>query len=113
MPSTSSRHLYLENQYAELRERLERVRRDRNRSDAALDPDFSEQAVQSENDEVLEGLERSLLADLQQIDHALAHLNRGQGDSCEHCGKPIGASRLAAVPHATACIDCVRVAEIS
>ncbi len=111
MHTTNSRHLYLENQYAELRERLQRVRRDRNHTDGALDADFAEQAVQRENDEVLEGLERSLVADLQQIDHALAHLNRGQGDSCEHCGKPIGASRLAAVPHATICIDCVRITE--
>ena len=46
---------------------------------------------------------RSQLAEL---DQALARLAAGQYGTCERCGSPIGAARLAARPAARTCIAC-------
>ena len=43
---------------------------------------------------------------LAQIDAALARLAEGSYGSCDRCGQPIGAARLAARPAATVCIGC-------
>lgn len=90
--------------------RLERIRRDRNHTEAPLVADFPDQAVQRQNDEVLERLEESSRRDLHQIEHALAHLRRGGANRCESCGRPISARRLAAVLHATTCAGCAKKA---
>lgn len=109
-PSTQQRVQRLERQRAELMSRLERIRRDRNHTEAPLVADFPDQAVQRQNDEVLEGLEASSRKDLHQIEHALAHLQRGGANRCEACGRPIPARRLDAVPHATTCAGCAKKA---
>ncbi len=46
---------------------------------------------------------RERLADL---DQALERLRDGSYGTCERCGRPIGADRLAARPAATSCIAC-------
>lgn len=86
--------------------RLERIRRDRTHIDAPLVADFSDQAIQRQNDEVLDRLEDSGLRDLGQVEHALAHLARGGGNRCERCGRAISARRLSAMPQATLCSRC-------
>jgi DnaK suppressor protein len=43
---------------------------------------------------------------LAQIDAALLRLAEGSYGTCENCGQPIGAARLAARPVTTTCIDC-------
>jgi RNA polymerase-binding transcription factor len=40
------------------------------------------------------------------IDAALGRLEAGRYGSCERCGQPIGADRLAARPNALTCIRC-------
>ena len=40
------------------------------------------------------------------FDVALARLAEGRYGSCDRCGQPIGADRLAARPAARTCIDC-------
>lgn len=87
-------------------DRLERIRRDRTHIDVPLVADFSDQAIQRQNDEVLDQLEDSGLRDLGQVEHALAYLARGGGDRCECCGEVIAAKRLAAMPQATLCSKC-------
>lgn len=96
----------LEQTRLELVNRLERIRRDRNHVEAPLVADFADQAVQRENDEVLERLEDSSLQDLGQVEHALAHLRRGGADRCEYCGSAISSQRLAAMPQVTTCAAC-------
>src|SRR5215831_7028700 len=49
--------------------------------------------------------EREHLAD---IDAALARLADGSYGTCQACGQPIGAARLAARPAARTCIGCTR-----
>jgi RNA polymerase-binding protein DksA len=48
---------------------------------------------------------RRRLAD---VEAALARRDVGDYGSCETCGRPIGAERLAARPAARTCIDCAR-----
>ena len=86
--------------------RLERIRRDRDHVDAPLVADFPDQAIQRQNDEVLDRLEDSSLQELGQVEHALAHLERGGANRCECCGRAISSTRLAALPQATTCADC-------
>jgi len=72
-----------------------------------LDPDFGEQAVELEDDEVLEGLGRATLDEITQINTALQRLDNGIYETCVSCGSHIGEARLEAVPYATRCRDCV------
>jgi DnaK suppressor protein len=41
-----------------------------------------------------------------QADAALSRLDDGHYGTCERCGQPIGADRLAARPSATTCVRC-------
>lgn len=43
---------------------------------------------------------------LVQVETALARIRQGQYGQCEHCGKPISAARLRALPYASTCIQC-------
>lgn len=40
------------------------------------------------------------------VEHALARLDDGSYGSCERCGEPIAAARLAALPATRLCISC-------
>ena len=48
---------------------------------------------------------------LEAIDHALERIENGTYGKCESCGREIAEERLEAIPHATRCIDCQRLAE--
>ena len=48
---------------------------------------------------------------LNAIEQALAEAQQGLYGICERCGQPIDPDRLEAVPDATLCIDCQRIAE--
>lgn len=43
-----------------------------------------------------------------QVTRALEKIDEGTYGSCEHCGRPINAARLQALPHALLCMDCKR-----
>lgn len=96
----------LTDKYAELSLRLNRIQSDRMRAEQPLEPDFSEQAVQRENDEVLDRLQSATAADLAQVTHAIARLDTGAYGVCEVCGETIEKERLRAVPQATSCSGC-------
>ena len=93
----------LTERYAEILGRLERIDRDANKP---LDADFEEQAVERENDEVLVALDRSIRAELAQIEKTLARLDKGKYGVCEVCGDPITSKRLEAAPYASRCVVC-------
>lgn len=100
----------LRHRRAEFANRLERIRHDKNRVDGPVSADFNEQVVERENDEVLANLERTTVADLQQMDHALQRVEAGLYPICETCGDRIEMDRLRAMPHATVCAGCLREA---
>jgi DnaK suppressor protein len=89
-----------------LKQRLARYDLHQKRADGPLDPDFAEQAVQVQNDEVVEALEQEVRDHLARVDHALERLHRGLGEVCERCEATIQPARLAALPDTTLCADC-------
>jgi DnaK suppressor protein len=72
-----------------------------------LDADFSEQAIDLADDEMLEGVDDVLRAEAQQIRFALARIDNGTYGVCSNCGKDIPAARLEVQPIATRCVACV------
>ena len=56
-------------------------------------------------------LEESEGVHLAHIDAALTRIEEGSFGTCENCGKAISPERLEAMPWASLCIDCKRLAE--
>ena len=74
------------------------------------DDDFSENAVEAENDEVLDEIEHLALDEIQKIRIALSKIEDGTYGTCRICDKSISPKRLEALPYATRCIDCAEAA---
>lgn len=87
----------------EYRTRVEAIRRDLARSHSA---DSSEQAVERENDEVLEALLAEAEVTLRKVEKARERLREGSYGHCSRCGAVIGAQRLAVMPMAECCVQC-------
>ena len=78
-----------------------------------LDDDFAGQAVDREDDQALDTLESSLLAEIELTRKAIARLGlRGYG-ICTSCGNVIAAERLNALPAAAECISCASTQHIA
>jgi RNA polymerase-binding transcription factor DksA len=94
-----------------LTDRLQRVRADRRHEEGPLSADFEEQAVERENDEVLDGLDALERQERQEIDAAIGRVEAGGFGICEGCEEKIEASRLAVAPSARLCLNCAEAAE--
>jgi RNA polymerase-binding transcription factor DksA len=70
--------------------------------------DWEEQAIQRQNDEVLEHLGVSERSEVDQLRAALARLDGGRYGQCERCGREISSERLAALPATPICVDCAQ-----
>lgn len=92
--------------YSEIQQRLGKIRNEVRHVNQPLHADFAEQAVEAENDQVLDALDHSIRAEMEQIENTLARMDEGLYGVCEACGKPIAAKRLKALPHAVRCIHC-------
>ncbi|MDX2033798.1 MAG: TraR/DksA family transcriptional regulator [Blastocatellia bacterium] len=92
--------------YGEIRERLLKIEGNIRRTDQPLNADFAEQAIDAENDQVLDALDNSIRAEMSQIENTLARIDRGEYGLCEICGDPIPLRRLEAMPQATRCVAC-------
>ena len=68
--------------------------------------DWSEQAQERQNDEVLEAIGNESQHELSQINHALERMESGNYTSCSECGEDISLKRLEAVPYTHLCINC-------
>ncbi|MCO4754381.1 MAG: TraR/DksA family transcriptional regulator [Bacteriovoracaceae bacterium] len=89
--------------------RLNKLEDDRTRKAGPLDPDWEEQAVELQNEQVLEQLDKNERIELQKINSALERIDRGVYGRCVTCGDDIDVKRLKAMPTATQCIDCVEM----
>lgn len=71
-----------------------------------LDPDFEEQAVERENEEALEYLDKALREELDAIQLAFVRIERNEYEQCSVCKEPIAPQRLEALPYTDRCIVC-------
>jgi RNA polymerase-binding transcription factor DksA len=78
-----------------------------------LDDDFAEQAVDREDDEALDALENSALAEIELTRAAIVRLDSDRYGICAVCGDVIPAERLNALPAAAECIGCASARHIA
>jgi RNA polymerase-binding transcription factor DksA len=74
---------------------------------ALHDRDWTERAIEIENDEVLEGLDVVVREEARNILRALRHIDNGHYGVCALCRQEIGAARLRALPATVVCAHCV------
>lgn len=74
--------------------------------DEPVSQDFAEQAVEVENDQVVEALDQGAQIELSQINKALKRIEDDTYGECVVCGAAIQSERLAAIPHTPFCIKC-------
>lgn len=103
MTETAKIKIWLEARIRELKKRAVEI--DDDLSELG-DDDWSEQAIESADDEVLEGVGGATLDEIRQIELALSQIKAGKYGTCMSCGRSIAAERLKALPHATTCVKC-------
>ncbi|MBT3980316.1 MAG: TraR/DksA family transcriptional regulator [Bacteriovoracaceae bacterium] len=86
--------------------RINALQKDRRRKGGPISPDFAEQVVEVENDEVVDAIDDLERRELSQIDEAIARVNNGDYGICRNCGEQIPEKRLIALPTAFNCINC-------
>jgi len=77
----------------------------------AGDENLGDTASATYDRELDQSLEEGAQQTLTAIDDALRKIEEGTYGTCEVCGRPIGAGRLAAMPWARLCIDDQRKAD--
>lgn len=99
-----------QNKLSQMREviakRVVSIEKDKNKVSGPINPDFQEQAVDLQNNEVLDGIEEIDRQELNLISKALNKIDAGVFGECEECGEAISQKRLDAVPYAEKCIKC-------
>lgn len=93
----------LEERKLQLMQRLSVLKRDITRTHSA---DWSEQAQERQNDEVMDVIGNESSHELAQINRALARIDSGDYTICAKCGEEISEKRLAVVPYTNFCIRC-------
>ena len=93
-----------------LLELIERTKKHLYRREEPYSADFAEQAVEVENNEVVERLDEDAKMDLAHIQKALARIEDGSYGVCTECNNTINEARLKAIPQAELCIDCAESA---
>ena len=74
-------------------------------SGGGVDNHMADTATATFDRELEDGLEEGAQQTIVDVKAALARIEDGSFGTCEVCGKPIGAARLAAIPWARLCID--------
>ncbi len=93
----------IENRIAELKTQMQRISKD---LDQPLPADLEDQAIDLEDDEVLERLGRANQQEVRLLEQALQRIADGTYGICGKCGGDISPARLDAVPHAMICRSC-------
>ncbi|MGE0100844.1 MAG: TraR/DksA family transcriptional regulator [Blastocatellales bacterium] len=96
----------LTSRYNEIRTRLQKIVMDRRHVNKPLEKDFAEQAIETENDEVLDALDSRIREEMNQIERTLERIDTGEYGFCADCGEKIPEKRLLAVPEAIRCVTC-------
>ncbi len=93
----------IEDRVAELTANLQKIEDD---LDQPLPAHLEDQAIDLEDDEVLERLGRTQQQELRLLNDALRRIADGTYGVCAKCGDDISQARLDAVPYAMICRDC-------
>jgi len=97
---------HLTQMLAELEQRLEKITNDVRHLEEPLAKDSEEQALQTENDQVLDFLGNAARKEIEMLKRAIARIDSGTYGVCRICDEPIGKERLKAVPYTDLCIKC-------
>ncbi len=84
---------------------------DRDIRHEGMSADWSEQASERENDEVLESLGISSEQELVMIKFALHRIENGTYFQCDECGEDIPTARLELLPFTAHCVNCAEKIE--
>ncbi|WDE12194.1 TraR/DksA family transcriptional regulator [Thalassomonas haliotis] len=87
----------------ELQQRIDSIHQD---FAEGRNADWSEQAGERENDEVLNALESEAKIEIQQLSNAITRIDNGNYGICLECGEEIAEKRLHVQPSAIKCIQC-------
>lgn len=89
----------------ELQQRVDSIHKD---FAGGRNADWSEQAGERENDEVLNALESEAKVEIQQLSNAITRIENGHYGICLDCGESIAKKRLEVQPAALKCINCAQ-----
>jgi RNA polymerase-binding protein DksA len=103
MPNLSKLKAELELRLKELNDRRLEIEQELS---STANPDWEEEAKESEDDEVLLEIGDVSEKEIRDIKLALHRIESGQYGICADCGNAIPKERLAALPFATTCIRC-------
>ena len=74
---------------------------------APMDPDSEEQATEMADDDALAGEDSLVIKEIAAVLTAIGRIDAGHYGQCLSCGEDIAVARLAALPEATMCMDCM------
>ena len=103
MTDTPALRRQFEDELKALTNRLKSIERD---IQAPKSADWGEQAVDSENDEVLDALDVATREKMTGLQSAIEKLDAGTYGLCEACGEKIGPGRLEAIAWTSHCVNC-------
>ena len=103
MATVEARKAQLEARLGELTARLQRIESE---LEQPVSDSFAEQAVEREEEEVLEDLGAAGVQEIRMIEAALDRIDQGTYGTCVVCGDPIGDDRLDVLPQTPMCRDC-------
>lgn len=103
MISVSDRRVQLLHRLSELDSRLHQIESD---LDAPHSKDWDEAAVETEGDEVLEGLGHQGEEEIRRIRAALQRIREGEYGFCVACGAQVQPARLDLLPDTPFCATC-------
>ena len=96
---------------AELQQRLSDLEARAGRIEAEmtvpLDADSEEQATETADDEALASEDEMVIREIATVRAAIGRFDAGHYGQCMSCGADIAPARLAAMPEATLCTDCM------
>lgn len=93
----------LKSRQADLQDRLNKVEESLRKTHAK---DWEEQAIERENEEVVEALDESIRTELTQVITALNRVEKDEYGICSICDDPIPLGRLEALPYTDRCVSC-------
>jgi RNA polymerase-binding transcription factor len=103
MPQFNEMRVQLTEMQVQLSEKLERIVKNVTKE---ANSDWSEQAQERENDEVMDALGNEVRRELKLVNVALHRIKAGDYQYCADCGEDIAIERLKVLPFTQHCIKC-------